>query len=90
MTEQREGDVATHRLAADHRFVDVQRVEEIDDIAGEIIKGRGRRIRCAAVHAAKLRRDHTPAAFGQRELRLPHAGVEREGVNQDEAATQAL
>ena len=89
VAEEREGDVAAHRLAADHGVFDVQRVEEIDDIGCVVINGRGRWIGSAAVHAAKLGRDHAPAAFGQRELRLPHARVQRKGVDENEAAARA-
>ena len=34
VAEHRERDVAAHRQAADHRLVHVQRVEQIDDVAG--------------------------------------------------------
>ena len=68
---------------------DVQRVEQIDDVAGVVVDRRRRRIAGAAVEAAQLRRDHAPAGVGERELRLPHARVERKGVEQHERAARA-
>ena len=61
MTEERERDVAAHRQAADDRLIDVQPVEEIDEVAGEVVDRRSHRRRRRAVEPAELRRDHAPA-----------------------------
>ena len=70
--------------------VDVQRVEQIDDVAGVVVDRDRRRIAGAAVEAAELRRDHAPAAVGQRQLPFPHPRVQRKGVKQNEDATPPL
>ena len=45
---------------------------------------RWRADRRAAVKSPKLWRQHAPAMLGQRELRLPHPGIQRKRVEQDE------
>ena len=77
MPQHRERDVAAHRQAADDGVVNVQRVEQIDDVAGVVVdRDCAGGSPCSAVEAAEVRRDDAPAALGERQLRLPHAGVE--------------
>ena len=71
MAEQRKRDVAAHRQAADHRLVDVQPIEQVDDVAGVVVDRFSRRIAGAAVEAAELWGDDAPALFGISELSAP-------------------
>src|SRR5258708_1990048 len=85
LTQDRERDVAAHRLSADHRLPDVERVEQIDDVASVIVDRPCRlHIATAVVESAELRGDDVPAALGERELPFPHARVDRKGVQQDQ------
>ena len=84
--EQGKCHVAAHREPADDRFVDVQRVQQINHLPGRIVERGDRRFAGSAVHARQLRCDDAPSALGERELRLPHARVQREGMEQHERA----
>ena len=88
--QQRERHVAAHRQAAHHYLFQVQRVEQVDDVAGVVINRGGRRIAGATVEAAQLGRDHPPAGVGQGELPLPHTRVERKGMEEKQRAARAL
>ena len=67
--QHRERDVAAHRQAADHRRLDVQRVEQIDDVAGVVVdrrapadRRRRRRSRAAAARSRASRSRRARAA----------------------------
>jgi hypothetical protein len=67
----------------------VQAIEQIDDVAGEVIHGRRWRIVNAIVELPQVRCDDMPASLGERELRLPHAGVQGKGMDEQEDAAGA-
>src|SRR5262249_59144995 len=69
VTEDGERDITAHRQAGDHRLVDVQRVEEIDHVAGIVVYRRSRRVRGAAAAPAPLPEEEAPA--GALEPALP-------------------
>ena len=48
-----------------------------------------RRIAGSAVKAAEVRRDHAPASLGERELTLPHPGIQGESVQENENAARS-
>ena len=88
VAEHRERDVAAHREPADHRLFDVQRIEQVDDVAGVIVD-RGRHgVGGRTVEAAQLRDDDAPAMLGELELRLPHPRGQRKAVDQQERAVK--
>src|SRR5207253_10041218 len=90
MPEHCERDVTAHRQAADDSiFSDVELVEQIDGIAGVVVYRRRRRVVLSVAEPAKLGRDDPPAALSERQLRLPHARIERESVDEDEHARTA-
>ena len=60
----------------------MQRVEKIDDIAGVLVNGGGRRIGGLGAKSAQVRREHPPVVRRKRELRLPHAGIHWKGVQE--------
>src|SRR6476660_8718477 len=62
----------------------MERVEQIDDVAGVVVDGGGGQIGGTAVESPKLWHQHAPAKLGQRELRLPHPGIQRKRVEEDE------
>ena len=55
VAEDRERDVAAHRHAADDGLVDVQRIEQIDHVAGVVVDRGRRRIAGSAAEAAQVR-----------------------------------
>ena len=71
-------DHAAHRQAAEVRAFDLQRVEQAEDIVGELFEtvGAGRRV--AAAVPARVEAQHGEAGFQRRHLRLPHGAIAAE------------
>jgi hypothetical protein len=67
----------------------MERIEQIDHVAGKVIHGRRWRIVNAIVELPQVRRDDVPAPLGERELRLPHAGIQGKGVEEQQDAAGA-
>src|SRR6185436_16338007 len=90
MLVHRERRVAAHRQAADDGvLLDVELVEQVDGVAGIVVDRRRRRVALAVTEAPQLRHDDAPSAIGERTLRLPHRGGEREAVNENQRARAA-
>lgn len=68
----------------------MQRVEQIDDIARVVVHGGCWRIGDTVVETAQLRGDNAPAVGRQAELRLPHAGVQWKGVQEQECPARPI
>ena len=83
-----ERDVAAHRQAADDRVLAAQVPQQRQHVVGVVVDRQGRRpARLSEV--AQVGRDERPAVRRGRVQRLPHAGVEREPVQQDHRASPA-
>ncbi len=86
MAEHRKDDVATHRQPADDRAFDVQLVEQVDGVPGVVVDGCRGRVAGAVTKPAEFGHNQAPSAARKHELRVPHAGIQREAVNEDKRA----
>ena len=84
VSQQREGHVAAHRQPADDGLLDMQRVEEVDDVARGVVHGRRGPSSGSLIETAEMRNDEPPTLLGEHELRLPHSRGQWESVNQNE------
>ena len=83
-----ERDVAAHRQAADDRVLAAEVPQQRQHVVGVVVDRQGRRpARLAEV--AQVGRDERPAVRRGGVQRLPHAGVEREPVQQDQRPSPA-
>ena len=89
VAEQCERYVPPHRKTADDRILDVQSVQQIDDVCRAVVHRRHGSLGRAAIRATKVGSNHSPARFGECELRFPHSRVKGKCMDQDERIFRA-